>query len=62
MSLQTDVEALWQRTEDGLTASQAGSDERETLDEFLDALETGEVRAAEKRDEWEANEWVKQCV
>ncbi len=63
MSLQTDVEDLWQRTEDGLTASEAGSEERDTLDAFLDALETGEVRAAEKRDgEWEANEWVKQGV
>jgi 2,3,4,5-tetrahydropyridine-2-carboxylate N-succinyltransferase len=63
VSLQTDVEDLWQRTEDGLTANDAGSDERETLDGFLDALEAGEVRAAEKHDGgWEANEWVKQGV
>lgn len=63
MSLQTDVEDLWQRTEDGLTASDAGATERETLDSFLDALEAGDVRAAEKRTgEWKANEWVKQGV
>jgi 2,3,4,5-tetrahydropyridine-2-carboxylate N-succinyltransferase len=63
VSLQADIEELWQRTEDGLTANDAGSDERETLDAFLDALEAGEVRAAEKREgEWEANEWVKQGV
>ena len=34
-----------------------------TLEAFLDALEAGEVRAAEKRDgSWEANEWVKQGI
>jgi 2,3,4,5-tetrahydropyridine-2-carboxylate N-succinyltransferase len=33
------------------------------LAEFLDALEDGEIRAAEKRDgAWHANEWVKQGV
>ncbi|EMA49682.1 2,3,4,5-tetrahydropyridine-2,6-dicarboxylate N-succinyltransferase [Halococcus thailandensis] len=63
MSLQSDVETLWQRSEDGLTAGDAGSDERATLDAFLDALEAGEVRAAERSgDEWVANEWVKQGI
>ncbi|WP_256687614.1 2,3,4,5-tetrahydropyridine-2,6-dicarboxylate N-succinyltransferase [Halococcus qingdaonensis] len=63
MSLQSDVETLWQRSEGGLTASDAGSDERATLDAFLDALEAGEVRAAERSgDEWVANEWVKQGI
>jgi 2,3,4,5-tetrahydropyridine-2-carboxylate N-succinyltransferase len=63
VSLQSDIEALWQRSEEGLTASETGPDERETLDEFLDALEAGEVRAAEKQgNDWEANEWVKQGV
>lgn len=63
MSLQTDIEELWQRTENGLTASDAGAAERETLDGFLDALEAGDVRAAEKHaGNWEANEWVKQGV
>ena len=63
MSLQSDIESIWQRSEDGLTANDAGSDERATLDEFLDALEAGEVRAAEKSgDDWVTNEWVKQGI
>ena len=63
MSLQSDIETLWEPSERGLTASDAGSDDRATLDEFLDALEAGEVRAAEKNgDEWVANEWVKQGI
>jgi 2,3,4,5-tetrahydropyridine-2-carboxylate N-succinyltransferase len=33
------------------------------LDDFLDALNAGEVRAAEKEDgEWHANEWVKKGI
>jgi 2,3,4,5-tetrahydropyridine-2-carboxylate N-succinyltransferase len=63
MSHQSDIEALWQRYEDGLTAADAGSEELSTLEGFLDALEAGEVRAAEKRDgEWQANEWVKRGI
>ena len=63
MSLETEIDELWRRTENGLTASDAGHEERDTLDAFLDALEAGEVRAAEKRDgEWAANEWVKRGV
>jgi 2,3,4,5-tetrahydropyridine-2-carboxylate N-succinyltransferase len=63
MSLQSEVEALWERYQDGLTAADAGRDELATLDAFLDALETGEARAAEKGNgEWEANEWVKQGI
>ncbi|WP_049900230.1 2,3,4,5-tetrahydropyridine-2,6-dicarboxylate N-succinyltransferase [Halococcus agarilyticus] len=63
MNLETEIDELWRRTENGLIASDAGSEERDTLDAFLDALEAGEVRAAEKRDgEWAANEWVKRGV
>ena len=63
MSLRDDIETLAERADAGLTASDVGSEERDTLDAFLDALETGEVRAAEKRDgEWAANEWVKRGV
>lgn len=63
MSLRDDVESLAERADAGLTASEAGRDEHDTLDAFLDALEAGEVRAAEKRDgEWTANEWVKQGI
>jgi len=63
MTLQSDVEALWERKQAGLTADEATNDDLATLDEFLDALEAGEVRAAEKgSDGWEANEWVKQGI
>ena len=61
--LEAAIEALQERSEEGLTASDVGSEERAVLDSFLDALEAGEVRAAEKvGDSWEANEWVKRGV
>ncbi|MFC7203856.1 2,3,4,5-tetrahydropyridine-2,6-dicarboxylate N-succinyltransferase [Haloferax namakaokahaiae] len=67
MSLQTDVEGLWQQYQnDEIDAQSATVDELDTLDAFLDALEAGEVRAAEKTGadvtSWEANEWVKQGI
>jgi 2,3,4,5-tetrahydropyridine-2-carboxylate N-succinyltransferase len=63
MSHRSDIETLWHRYEDGLSAAEAGSEELSTLDRFLDALESGEVRAAEKRNgEWQANEWVKRGI
>ncbi|MFC7200255.1 2,3,4,5-tetrahydropyridine-2,6-dicarboxylate N-succinyltransferase [Halospeciosus flavus] len=64
MSIEDDVRDLQQRYEnddvdaDSVTASELG-----VLDGFLEALEAGEVRAAEKRGgEWEAVEWVKQGI
>jgi 2,3,4,5-tetrahydropyridine-2-carboxylate N-succinyltransferase len=63
MSIESDIAALWERAEDGLDAESAGAEERATLDAFLDALEAGDVRAAEKREgTWEANEWVKRAI
>jgi 2,3,4,5-tetrahydropyridine-2-carboxylate N-succinyltransferase len=63
MSLQSDIESLWERYDDGLTAAEATDEDLTVLAEFLAALEAGEVRAAEKRSgEWEANAWVKQGV
>jgi 2,3,4,5-tetrahydropyridine-2-carboxylate N-succinyltransferase len=63
MTLRSDIEALWERKQDGLTADGATDDHLATLDAFLEALEAGDVRAAEKRDgQWEANAWVKQGV
>jgi 2,3,4,5-tetrahydropyridine-2-carboxylate N-succinyltransferase len=63
MSLQSDVEELWARYEEGLTAADAGAEELTVLADFLAALESGEVRAAEKRrEEWQANEWVKRGI
>jgi len=78
MTLESDIDDLWQRYQDGLTAADTGTGEREVLDSFLAALEAGDVRAAEKRGgaerssagsrtssgngEWEANEWVKRGI
>jgi len=63
MSLESDIADLWQRKQSGLTATDATDEQLGVLDEFLAALEAGEVRAAEKHgDEWEANEWVKQGI
>jgi 2,3,4,5-tetrahydropyridine-2-carboxylate N-succinyltransferase len=62
-ALENDVRDLHRRYDEGLTAVEAGADDRAVLDDFLAALEAGEVRAAEKRGgEWEANEWVKQGI
>jgi 2,3,4,5-tetrahydropyridine-2-carboxylate N-succinyltransferase len=61
--LREDIEDLQRRYEEGLTAEAVGADERALLDEFLTALEAGEIRAAEKKDgEWTANGWVKEGI
>jgi 2,3,4,5-tetrahydropyridine-2-carboxylate N-succinyltransferase len=64
MSLESDVDDLWHRYDEGdLTAADAGDEEHAVLSAFLDALETGEVRAAEREGgEWVANEWVKRGI
>ena len=63
MSLQSDIEDLWQRYDDGLTAEDATGNDLDVLADFLRALEQGEIRAAEKRGgEWAVNEWVKHGV
>jgi len=68
MSLQTDVEDLWERYEnDEVSTETIGSAGLGTLDEFLTALETGDARAAEPLggsgpDAWSVNEWVKRGV
>ncbi len=63
MSLRSDVEDLWHRYEDGLTAGEAGAEALSVLADFLAALERGEIRAAEKvGGEWRANEWVKHGI
>ncbi|WP_290810421.1 2,3,4,5-tetrahydropyridine-2,6-dicarboxylate N-succinyltransferase [Halovivax sp.] len=63
-ALETDIDGLWNRYETGeLDAASAGEDERATLEAFLDALEAGDVRAAERvGGEWAANEWVKRGI
>jgi len=66
MTLQSDIETLWRRYDDGLTAGEATAADARVLDEFLAALEAGEVRAAEKTGDdvtsWRANEWVKRGI
>jgi len=63
MSLESEIADLWQRYDDGLTAAEATAADLATLDAFLDALEAGEVRAAEPADgTWEANAWVKRGI
>ena len=63
-TLRRDVSDLWNRYEnDELDADTGDADAMATLDAFLDALEAGEVRAAERRDgTWEANAWVKRGI
>ena len=63
-SLHDEISDLWARYDaDEVDSSTVGTDAIDTLDAFLDALEAGEVRAAEKRDgQWEANEWVKRGI
>jgi 2,3,4,5-tetrahydropyridine-2-carboxylate N-succinyltransferase len=63
MSLQSDIQDLWNRYDDGLTADEATGNDLDVLADFLHALEQGDIRAAEKRNgEWAVNEWVKQGV
>jgi len=48
MSLQSDVEALWARYQDGaVDAASASEDDLAVLEAFLESLEAGELRAAE---------------
>ena len=62
-ALRDDIERLQRRYDDGLTAEAAGEAELAVLEDFLEALEAGEIRAAEKRNgEWAANGWVKQGI
>jgi 2,3,4,5-tetrahydropyridine-2-carboxylate N-succinyltransferase len=63
MSLQGDIETLWNRYDEGLTAADATADDLAVLEDFLAALEDGSVRAAEPAgDDWQVNEWVKQGI
>ena len=63
-TLETEIDDLWHRYEGNeVDAASADADAYATLEAFLDALEAGEVRAAEKRGgEWAVNEWVKRGI
>ena len=62
--LEGEISDLWERYDAGEIDAQSATDgQLATLDAFLDALESGEIRAAEKRSgEWEANAWVKRGI
>jgi len=64
MTLESDIRDLHERREnEEISAETLTVDDRGTLDSFLDTLERGDVRAAERRDgEWEAVAWVKQGI
>jgi 2,3,4,5-tetrahydropyridine-2-carboxylate N-succinyltransferase len=67
MTLQSEIDDLWQRYEtDDVTAETIGGDDRDALDAFLAALESGEIRAARKTGDavtsWESVEWVKRGI
>ncbi len=63
MSLQSEVEKLWEQYQEHGDTEQTGPEQTAVLGEFLEALETGRIRAAEKDSgEWQANEWVKRGV
>ena len=66
MTLESAIDDLWNRYENGLTAAEATDDDLATLEAFLEALEAGEIRAAVKTgdgvESWAANEWVKRGV
>ena len=70
MSLQSDIETLYAEYDAGDLAGdeaavreQASLEVLTVLDEFLDALEDDEIRAAEHvNGTWQANEWVKRGV
>jgi len=65
VSLESEVTDIWEYTQsvDADPTAVTGAEELSVLGEFLDALERGTVRAAERRGgEWHANTWVKRGV
>ena len=63
MSLQSEIEELWDEYQAHGHTEQTSLETMAVLGEFLEALEDGKIRAAEKHDgEWQANEWVKRGV
>src|SRR6202789_3304612 len=60
-TLQQPIEDLWERRET-LSSSTKG-EARDAVEAALDALDTGEVRVAEKGDAgWQVNQWLKKAV
>jgi 2,3,4,5-tetrahydropyridine-2-carboxylate N-succinyltransferase len=60
-TLQQPIEDLWERRE-SLSSSTKG-EARDAVEAALDALDSGEVRVAEKGDAgWQVNQWLKKAV
>jgi 2,3,4,5-tetrahydropyridine-2-carboxylate N-succinyltransferase len=64
MSLKNNISALWNQQTSGEISSENCTEEHiAILDEFLDSLESGSTKAAEKKsEEWEVNHWVKRGI
>ena len=64
MSLKNNISALWsQQTSGELTSENCTEEDLVILDEFLDSLESGSTKAAEKKsEEWVVNHWVKHGI
>ena len=59
--LQQPIDALWERR-DGLSSKTTGAD-REVVDAALEALDSGELRVAERTAQgWQVNQWLKKAV
>ena len=59
--MQQPIEDLWERR-DTLSSSTKG-EARDAVEAALDALDSGEVRVAEKGDAgWQVNQWLKKAV
>lgn len=59
--LETTIDAAWE-DRDAITFD-TGGETREAIEAALDALDSGQVRVAEKRDgKWHVNQWAKKAV
>ena len=64
MSLKNNISILWDGHTSGELTSESCTEENiASLDEFLDSLESGSIKAAEKKsEEWVVNSWVKHGI
>ena len=62
VQLETAIETAWE-VRDTITPATAGA-AREAIEDTLDALDTGALRVAERREtgEWHVNQWAKKAV
>ncbi len=61
-ALENAIEAAWE-ARDGITPATTG-ETREAIEATLDALDSGELRVAERQDDgnWQVNQWAKKAV